>query len=319
VEQNSNRAIYAALIANIAIAITKFTVAAITGSAAMWSEGIHSTVDTGNEILILIGHRKSRRPPDARHPFGHGKEVYFWNLLVAVLIFGAGGGVSVYEGILHVIDPTPIQNPGWNYLVLGSAAVFEGISLTIALRQFFAEHGNGNLLQSIVESKNPSVFTVVTEDIAAICGVVIAASGIFLSITLRMQELDGVASILIGLLLAGVATFLIRECRGLLVGEGVNRPTEREIVQLARQNDLVEAVARPLTMYIGPDNVLLILDVQFRKAASASEVAEAIEEMKERLRQRFSDFHRIYIEAAESVKGPQGPLTLEKETHSRSQ
>lgn len=296
-EQSSTKAVYGALLANIAIAALKFVVAMITGSSAMWSEGIHSSVDTGNQILMLIGLRRSRRPPDRGHPFGHGKELYFWNLLVAVLIFGVGGGVSAYEGILHILHPVSIQTPQWNYLVLSFAFLFEGISLSIALRAFTSMHGHGNLLNNIIASKDPTAYTVIAEDTAALGGVILAALGIFLSDRFHLPVFDGVASVLIGLLLAAVATFLIREGRGLIVGESVDWRTANEIMRLAREDPLVESVSRPLTMYLGPQEALLTLDVQFRGNASANEVAEAIEKMKARLHRRFPDLKRIYVEA----------------------
>jgi cation diffusion facilitator family transporter len=300
-ERSPNIAVYGALTANLAIAATKFIVATITGSSAMWSEGIHSSVDSGNQILMLIGLRRSRRPADVNHPFGHGKELYFWNLLVAVLIFGVGGGISAYEGILHILHPVTIQKSLWNYLVLGFAFIFEGASLAIALRAFFAKHGPRNLLKNIIASKDPTTYTVIAEDSAAIGGILIAAAGVWLSGLFRMPALDGAASVLIGLLLAGVATFLIRECRGLLVGEGVNRKTAREIANLVSKESLVKAVAWPVTMYLGPENILLNLDVEFRPAASAADVADSIEGMKASIQKRFPYIRRIYVEAVERI------------------
>jgi len=299
VKLSSTKAVYGALLANIAIAVVKFIAAVITGSSAMWSEGIHSSIDTGNQILMLLGIRRSRRPPDPEHPFGHGKEVYFWNLLVAVLIFGVGGGISAYEGILHILHPVMIRDARWNYAVLGFALLFEGISLAIGLRAFYSRHHRGHLLRDIVDSKDPTTYTVIAEDGAAVIGIVLAALGVFLSDALRMPVLDGMASVLIGLLLAAVATFLIRECRGLLVGEGVDRRTAAEVRQIANQDRLAESVSRPLTMYIGPEYVLLTMDVRFRASASAAEVAEATERIKSRIRKRFPFFRRIYLEAAE--------------------
>jgi cation diffusion facilitator family transporter len=293
------KAVYGALFANIAIAATKFFAALITGSSAMWSEGIHSTIDTCNQILMLIGLRRSRRPADPNHPFGHGKELYFWNLLVAVLILGVGGGIAAYEGMLHILHPTPIQKPQWNYLVLGFAFVFEGISLSIALRSFFSKHGHRNLLSKIIASKDPTSYTIIAEDGAALVGIILAAAGVFFSDVLQMPFLDGLASVMISLLLAGVATFLIREVRGLLVGEGVDRRTAKEIRKLATEDHLVESVARPLTMYLGPEDVLLTLDVAFRPSASASDVSESIQNMKARIRKHFPDIKRIYLEAAD--------------------
>jgi cation diffusion facilitator family transporter len=186
--------------------VTKFGGAAITGSSAMLSEGIHSTVDTGNQLLLLVGMKQSKRPPDAEHPFGHGKELYFWSLIVAVLIFGVGGGISAYEGILHMLDPAPLEDAKWNYVVLGFAFIFEAISLGIALRSFRKQRGGDPFWRALRRSKDPTVYTVVAEDAAALAGIVAAFGGVYASHALNMPVLDGLASLVIGLLLAGVAT-----------------------------------------------------------------------------------------------------------------
>ncbi|HEY3938401.1 MAG TPA: cation diffusion facilitator family transporter [Bryobacteraceae bacterium] len=292
----SKIAVLAALGGDLAVTVTKFVAAAITGSAAMWSEGIHSAADSSNQVLLLIGMRRSKRRSDTEHPFGHGKELYFWSLLVAVLIFGGGGGVSVYEGILRIRKPIVLGDPKWSYIVLGCALVFESISLAVALRAFLAESGHGNILNKITTSKNPATYTVVAEDTAAIAGIFVAAAGVFFSHYLKIPIIDGVASVIIGLLLATVATFLIRESRGLLVGEGVNPKTEEEIRQIASKGAPVNSISRPLTMYLGPSDVLLILDVRFNSAANISDVAEEIERMKSRIRERFPELRKIYID-----------------------
>jgi cation diffusion facilitator family transporter len=196
----SRIAIYGAIAANVAIAVTKFTVAAISGSSAMLSEGIHSAVDTGNGILLLVGIHLSERPASEEHPFGHGKELYFWSLIVAVLIFGVGGGISFYEGVLHVLRPVALEDAFWNYVVLGCAAVFEGTSFVIALRQFRRQNPGLKLWEALKRSKDPSTFTVVAEDSAALAGLAIAGAGVWASHSLGRPELDGVASMLIGLL-----------------------------------------------------------------------------------------------------------------------
>jgi cation diffusion facilitator family transporter len=219
----SRLVVYGALAGNLAIAATKFVVAGITGSSAMLSEAIHSTVDTGNSLLLLVGMARSKRAPDVDHPFGYGKELYFWSLIVAVLIFGVGGGISAYEGVLHMLHPEPMQDPTWNYTVLGAAAVFEGLSFSIALHAVLQQKGDKPLWQALHDSKDPTTFTVVAEDSAALLGLAIAALGVFCSHWLDMPVLDGAASVLIGVLLAAVATLLIHESRGLLIGEGVDR------------------------------------------------------------------------------------------------
>jgi cation diffusion facilitator family transporter len=197
----SRVAIYGAIGANAAIAVTKFVVAGITGSSAMLSEGIHSAVDTGNGILLLVGTRLSERPASAEHPFGHGKELYFWSLIVAVLIFGLGGGVSFYEGVLHWRNPAPMEDAKWNYIVLGYAALFEGTSLVIAVRQFLRQSAGRPFWRALHRSKDPTTFTVMAEDSAALAGLAIAAAGVYASHAWHMPRLDGVASMLIGVLL----------------------------------------------------------------------------------------------------------------------
>ncbi len=261
--------VYGAIVANVSIAITKFIVAGMTGSSAMLSEAVHSTVDTGNGVLLLIGIKRSERAADADHPFGYGKEVYFWSLIVAILIFGIGGGISAYEGIVHIRNPEPLTDPHWNYIVLGLAAVFEGISFAIAMRTVNQTKGRRSFWRALHASKDPSTFTVVAEDAAALIGLVIAAGGIFASHYLNMPVLDGVASIVIGILLAGVAVALIYESRGLLIGEGLDPVTAKAIREMAQQDDAVVSAALPLSMYLGPEEVLLVLDVHCQRTRSA--------------------------------------------------
>jgi cation diffusion facilitator family transporter len=296
----SRIAIYGAIGANIAIAITKFAVAGITGSSAMLSEGIHSSVDTFNGVLLLVGLRLSKRPPSVEHPFGHGKELYFWSLIVAVLIFGLGGGVSFYEGIEHIRHPEPLGDPTWNYVVLAAAAVFEGTSFLIALRQFRAQAGGTPFWQALDRSKDPTTYTVLAEDSAALAGLAVAALGIYLGHRFDMPVFDGAASMVIGLLLAGVALLLIAQSRGLLIGEGVRPETARAIRELAMAQPSVEEVGRVLSMYIGPDQVLAIVDVNFKDDTDTGEAAEAIAAIERQVRARFPMIKRLFIEASEA-------------------
>ena len=289
--------VYGAIAANVAIAVTKFIVAGITGSSAMLSEGVHSLVDTGNGLLLLVGLKLSKRPATPDHPFGHGKELYFWSLIVAVLIFGLGGGMSLYVGVSHVRHPTPLQEPMWSYIVLAAAALFEGSSLLIAFRHFKSQIGERPFWTSLHQSKDPSTYTVLAEDSAALIGLAIAAAGIWASHALNEPAFDGAASILIGLLLAGTATLLIHEARGLLVGEGLRPDTVEAIRKIAAAHREVLSVGRPLSMYIGADEVLLVLDVDFDDSTPAEQVAETIKAIEAEIRERFSKIRRIYIEA----------------------
>jgi len=294
---SSSIALYGALAANLAIAVTKFIVAGITGSSAMLSEAIHSIVDAGNAVLLLIGTRLSERPPSEQHPFGHGKELYFWSLIVAVLIFGLGGGLSIYEGIQHIQHPVALTDPSWSYAVLGAAAVFEGASLGLALRQFRAQTQGQSFWSALHRSKDPTTFTVVAEDGAALAGLLIAAIGVYASHRWNLPVLDGAASVAIGILLAGVAVLLVRESRGLLIGEGLSQATTDEICRLVRANDCIQSLTRPLSMYIGRHEVLLTLDVQFRPQTSAEAMLQAVEVIERQIRAAFPQILRIYIEA----------------------
>ena len=289
-------AIYGAIAANVAIAVTKFVVAGLTGSAAMLSEGIHSAVDTFNGILLLVGLRLSKRPPSPEHPFGHGKELYFWSLIVAVLIFGLGGGMSVYEGFLHVREPAKeLSDPFWNYVTLGAAGIFEGISFIVALREFFAEKRGAPFWRAIRNSKDPANYTVLAEDGAALVGLAIAGLGIYLSHALDMPVLDGVASILIGLLLAGVAVLLVRESRGLLIGEGVRPETADRIRAMALKHPGVRKTGEVLSMYLGPDEVLVTLDIAFEPGVLASDAGHTVVKLENEVRTQFPMIRRLFI------------------------
>jgi len=293
----SKVAIYGAIAANVAIAVTKFIVAGITGSSAMLSEGIHSAVDTFNGVLLLVGLRLSQRPATPEHPFGHGKELYFWSLIVAVLIFGLGGGVSFYEGVQHIRHPEPLHDPTWNFVVLGVAALFEGISFTMALRQFLAQAGGEPFWEAIHRSKDPTTYTVLAEDSAALVGLAIAAAGIWLSHRFDMPALDGAASLLIGVLLAVVATFLTWQSRDLLIGEGIRPETARAVRSMALAVPKVRDVGRVLSMYMGPDDALVTMDLDFDEGTAAADAALAIADVERQVRKRFPMIRRLFIES----------------------
>lgn len=293
----SRTVVFAAIAGNVAIAVTKFIVAGISGSSAMLSEGIHSAVDTGNGLLLLLGMKRSQRPPDAEHPFGYGKELYFTSLIVAILIFGFGGGISAYEGVMHMLNPHPIEDPTWNYIVLGCAAIFEGISFSVALRAVWKEKGGRPFWRALHASKDPTTFTVLAEDSAALIGLALAAIGIYSSVYFSMPVLDGAASVAIGILLAVVAVVLIAESRGLLIGEGVSVKTATEISAMVLADDAVVRSSSPLSMYFGPDNVLLALDVEFRPDLPSGAIAPAIRRIEQAIRARYPKIQHIYIES----------------------
>lgn len=303
--EGSKLTVYGAIVANIAIAASKFVAAGFTGSSAMISEGIHSLVDSGNGGLLLLGMRLSQRPADERHPFGHGMETYFWSLVVAVLIFGVGGGMSVYEGITHIRHPAPLQDPTWNYWVLGIAGIFESISLVIGLREFLSTKDRDKTFwQSVRTSKDPTVFTVVFEDSAAILGLVLAFLGVWLGHRFENPFFDGGASIAIGVLLAGVAAFLAWESKGLLIGESADPEVLASIRRLATADPAVESVEPPMSMQLGPHEILVNLGVRFRSTLSAGEVEAAVDRLERKIQESHPDVKHITIEA-DHVESPE--------------
>jgi cation diffusion facilitator family transporter len=292
----SRTAIFAAIAGNLAIAVTKLTAAFFTGSSAMLSEGIHSLVDTGNGWLLLLGFRKSQKPADATHPFGHGKELYFWSLVVAILIFALGGGMSIYEGVTH-LSHAKLHDPTWNYVVLGVAFVFESISSVFAYKAFRREMAGQGVFKTIRASKDPTSFTVLFEDTAALLGLIVAFLGIFLGHLLQNPYLDGVASIVIGAILAVVAGFLAFESKGLLIGEGVDPQVLASIRSIAGKDPAVREVRKSLTMHFSPTDVLLNLDIRFQGDLKAEEVAAAIDRLEKAIRDQHPEINHIFVEA----------------------
>lgn len=291
----SKTSIYAAIAANIGIALAKGVGFAFTGSSAMLSEAIHSLVDCGNGGLLLVGVSRSKRPADELHPFGYGKELYFWSLIVAMLVFVLGGCVSAWEGVEHVLHPLPPARPVWNYVILGASIAIEGWSLWVAVRQFRANHP-GPMWPAIRASKDPASFTVLFEDGAAVAGLVTALIGVWLSNSMGWPRADGIASITIGVLLMVVAVLLVRECRALLVGEGADRQTLRAIREIVTADPDVEIAGHPLTMYFGPHHALLTMNVQFRGALLGAGVHAAIDRIEAAIRARCPDIQQIYLE-----------------------
>jgi len=293
----SRGVVYAAILANLCIAATKFFAAAMTGSSAMLSEAIHSVVDTGNQLLLLLGLKRSERPADEQFPFGYGKELYFWSLIVAVLLFGVGGGMAVYEGVTHLRHPQPLADAFWAYIVLGASALFEGISFTIAVRQLRKRPGPRALWLRVHRSKDPSVFTVLLEDMAALLGIATAFTGVLLSHVLNMPAVDGVASIVIGLILGAAAVALAYESRGLLLGESASPEIIASVRQIASGDPAVRSVCALLTMHMGPQEVLLNLEVILKPSVSAQEQLAAVARIEKAIRAQNPDIRRVFVEA----------------------
>lgn len=299
----SKLAIYAAMLGNLAIALTKLVAAVITGSSAMLSETVHSLVDTGNEVMLLYGLRQSKAPADREHPFGHGRELYFWALMVALAIFAVGAGVSLYEGVTRTIHPSPVEAPFWNYVVLGTAFVFESISWVFGWRAFRTSRGRRGIWEGLRVSKDPSSFLVFFEDSGALIGLVLAFAGIFLGQLLGLPRLDGIASTAIGLVLGAMSFFLAYETKGLLIGEGYDRETTERLRRIIEADTNTERLDRILTLYLSPTEVMLTLDVRFRAEISVGELRKAMDELKRSIRAEFPELTRIYF-AAESRPDP---------------
>ncbi|MGD8407061.1 MAG: cation diffusion facilitator family transporter [Thiohalophilus sp.] len=294
---SSKKVIIAALIGNSLIAVTKFIAAAITGSSAMLSEGIHSLVDTGNQILLLHGIKQSRKPADERFPFGHGKEIYFWSFVVAILIFALGGGISIYEGIQHVRHPEAISSPLINYIVLGLAMIFEGAAWYFALREFTRAKGKWSYVQAVQRAKDPSTFVVLFEDSAAMLGLLIAFIGVALSQFTGILVFDGIASIIIGLILIGTAIWLAYETKGLLIGESANPRVVNGIRDILNSYDNIEHVNEILTMHIGPEYILVNISVDFTDKTTAQNLETTIAEIDSHIKKEFSNVKRIFVES----------------------
>ncbi len=293
----SKKVIIAALIGNALIAVTKFFAAAITGSSAMLSEGIHSLVDTGNQVLLLYGLKRAAKPPDENFPYGYGKEIYFWCFVVSILIFALGGGISIYEGILHIRYPQPINNPTINYIVLGLAIIFEAVAWYFAFREFNRVRGQWGFLEAIQRAKDPTIFVVLFEDSAAMLGLVVAFVGIWLTQTTGILVFDGIASVTIGLILFGTAIWLAYETKGLLIGESANRSVVRGVREIIAAKLNVNHVNEVLTMHMGPDFILANISVDFKNELTAEAMEREIAAIDIAIKQSYPQIKRVFVEA----------------------
>ncbi|WP_421915154.1 cation diffusion facilitator family transporter [Mesorhizobium sp.] len=291
----SKKVIYAALAGNLAIALTKFAAAFFTGSSAMLSEGVHSLVDTGNGGLLLYGMHRAARPADRTHPLGHGRELYFWSFIVALLVFALGAGVSLYEGVVHVMAPEPIANAKVNYIVLGLSFLFEGSSWLIALKEFRKEKGRLGWFKAVRLSKDPSVYTVLFEDSAALLGLVVAFAGILGAQLLSIPELDGVASIGIAFILGMTAIFLARESKGLLIGEPASPEVQKRVLAIVQADPAVQQANGVLTVHMGPEEIVAGLSIEFEDHLTAPEIEACVERLEARLKKEMPEITRLFV------------------------
>jgi cation diffusion facilitator family transporter len=298
----SKKVIYAALAGNALISVSKFFAAAVTGSSAMLSEGVHSLVDTGNQGLMLLGLNRSKKGPDGDHPFGYGMEVYFWSFMVAILIFALGAGISIYEGIHAIQAPSAINDPIWNYSILSLGVIFEGWAWSVAYKEFRKTIGNASIWSAIQHSKDPTIFTVLLEDTAALLGLLVALTGIFLAQHLNMPILDGIASVVIGCILGLVAIILSIECKSLLIGEAATPQTRDDIRQIISNEPNILAINEMLTMHMGPEDILLTISVDFIDGLTAEKVEQTVTSLEIDIKKSHPSVKRLFIEA-QSIKG----------------
>jgi cation diffusion facilitator family transporter len=290
----ANIVIYGALAANLGIAVAKFIAAGISGSSSMLTEGVHSLVDSGNQLLLLYGQHRAKRPADRKHPFGYGREIYFWSFVVAILIFAGGSGVSIYEGVIHIRHPEPLRDPLINYIVLGAAFAFEGGSWLIAVKEFNAVR-RGNWWHAVKASKDPAGFTVLFEDSAALIGLAFAAAGVWASQEMNDPRIDGVASIGIGLILAAVAVLLAREAKGLLIGESADPVLIKQIYGLLHKRPEITSVNHVRTIHSAPESVFVAVSADFDDALTLGEGEQLIEEIERELKATIPELSSIYI------------------------
>jgi cation diffusion facilitator family transporter len=293
--KSSNKVIYAALAGNLLVAATKFWAAGWTGSSAMLSEGVHSLVDTSNQGLLLYGIHRAARPPDAKHPLGHGRELYFWSFIVALLIFSLGAGISFYEGIAHIQHPVQITDPHVNYIVLALSAVFEGGSWLVAFREFESERGDFGYVEAATRSRDPATFIVLFEDTAALIGIAIAFAGTFLAAQFAAPVLDGAASIGIGLALAATAIFLAREAKGLLIGEPARESMRRSLQRIAQEQLGVEKAFNLVTVHMAPDQIVVALDLDFSDELSAGKIEQVVRALEQRIKERHPEVIAVFV------------------------
>lgn len=303
---DSKTAVIASIAANVAITITKFLVAFISGSAAMFAEAIHSLVNCFDGSLLLFGAWRARRPPDELHPFGHGRELYFWNLIVAIIFFALGSGFTIYEGIRRVLAPEVLGDPTWSYVVLGVSALFDGASFVIGFRRFRRSTRGRSYWTTIRQSKDPALFSVVLEDTADLAGLSLAAIGVYLSHAAGKPQIDGFASIAIGLVLGAMATVLLIETHGLLIGEAATPELTQSVRAIASNDDAVMAVEQMLTVQLGPSDVVVAIRLVLRTDLEPAAITAATSRVEDRIKRQHGEVKRVFVElAASATAAPQ--------------
>jgi cation diffusion facilitator family transporter len=297
----AKKSIYSALVANLLIAVTKFVSGSFTNSIAMISEGVHSLVDTTNELLLLFGIRRSQKPRDEKRPFGYGKELYFWSFIVSILIFSLGGGISIYQGYIHLRRPEPMASPFWNYIVLAISFIFEGISFIIAAKEFNKTRGNQSWWSAIRESKDPTRFLVLFEDGAALIGLIVVFFMVWLGHWLRNPYFDGVASIIVGLILTVASLILARESWSLLMGEGIMPSTQKKIIALVEQDPAVLKLLRVFSTYQSPDEIMILLIVSFKPDIDIDDINASIDRLRNAIKKEYHRIRYIIIQPEDEV------------------
>ncbi len=305
----SKAVIYAALAGNALISVTKFIAAGVTGSSAMFSEAVHSVVDTGNQMLLLLGLKKASQPADHKHPLGYGKEIYFWSFVVSILIFALGAGISIYQGVQHVSHSLAAQAAGeaaelvtdytWNYSVLALALLFEGAALAFAFKEFKTVKGDQSYISAVKHSKDPAIFVVLFEDCAAMLGLLVALIGLLLSQWTHNLIYDGIASILIGGILGGVAIWLAVETKGLLIGESANDKIRSKINQILAAHDAVDVITEVITLHMGPIDLLVAISAEFKDAIDVQEIEQAVGQINRAIKKAIPQVSRVFIEVEE--------------------
>jgi cation diffusion facilitator family transporter len=292
---DNNRTLIIALVANLGIAVSKFVAAVVTGSSAMLTEGIHSLVDSANQLLLIWGRRQSRKPADKRHPFGYGRELYFWSFVVAILVFALGAGVSVYEGIIHILHPEEAVSPIIAYAVLLIAFLLEGGSTVAAFREFREAKGSLGWFQAVRQSKDPPTFIVLLENGAAMAGIVVAAIGLALSQLTGNPFFDGAASVVIGTILGLTAWLLAVESKALLIGEAAEPELVEGIRRAAEGRPGIVGVGHVLTVHSAPDQITVVMSADFEDRITAGEVESIVAGIEQEVAERWPAVKRMYI------------------------